>query len=87
MVHELMHYEEKLRKKLTMNWVDIQHTELSSYWQQILALFSIYQMIYYHEEVDQVLFDHLLPVYQHLLLNRWPTKMSRGIVSNDRKFI
>lgn len=88
MVHELMNYEEKLRKKeLTMNWVDIQQTELSSYWQQILALFSIYQMIYYHEEVDQVLFDHLLPVYQHLLLNRWPTKMSRGMVSNDRKFI
>ena len=53
MVHELMHYEEKLRKRTNNELVDIQQTELSSYWQQILALFSIYQMIYYHEEVTR----------------------------------
>ena len=50
----------KLRKKeLTMNWVDIQQTELSSYWQQILALFSIYQMIYYHEVIYILIISYL----------------------------
>lgn len=77
MINTLMYYEEKLRNnKLLMDWQAIQQTGLSPYWQQILALFSIYQMIHYHQKIDRILFHKLLPVYQYLMINKWPTVLA-----------
>lgn len=77
MIHELMMYEEKLRKnELTMDWQSILATHMAPYWQQILALFSIYQMIHYNKKIDRTLFGHLLPIYQYFVLNKWPNHVA-----------
>lgn len=85
MIHQLMDYEEKLRKnEITLHWQAIQESNLTPYWQQILALFSIYQMIYYHKKIDQTIFCHLLPIYQYFLLNKWPNNINNsGVNKND----
>lgn len=81
MIKKLMKYEKMLRKnECTMDWQAILDTGLSPYWQQILALFSIYQMIYFKREVDYVLFDHLIPIYKCFLTNKWPKKIVSGEV-------
>ncbi|GMA70499.1 thymidylate synthase [Leuconostoc litchii] len=77
MLTELMKYEKMLRlNELTVDWQFIKNTGLSDYWRQILALFSIYQMIHYHKNIDIQLFKHLWPIYQYLLVNKWPTQLS-----------
>ncbi|MBM7435570.1 hypothetical protein [Leuconostoc rapi] len=49
---------------------------MAPYWQQILALFSIYQMIHYNKKIDRTLFGHLLPIYQYFVLNKWPNHVA-----------
>lgn len=73
MIHTLSQYEESLRKNtIELSWNDIKKTRLSDYWQQILALFSLYQMIHYHKKIDISLYQHLIPAYRYLMVNKWP---------------
>ena len=79
MIQKLMIYERQLRQnQVTMNWQDIEQTGLSIYWQQVLALFSIYQMIHYHKVIDDDVVAHLLPIYRYFLHNKWPDKIKVG---------
>lgn len=79
MIQKLMTYEKQLRQnQLTMSWQSIEQTGLSVYWQQVLALLSIYQMIYYHKIIDDVIVAHLLPIYRFFLHNKWPNIIKAG---------
>lgn len=79
MLKQVMQFESVLRKDQgQLSWSGIVATRLPPYWQQILILLSLYQMIFYGRPVDQTLVTHLWPIYQTFLKQKWPQQTIAG---------
>ncbi|RQW22664.1 thymidylate synthase [Bacillus sp. C1-1] len=79
-IETVLNYESLLRQDLvTLSCSDIEQLDVADYWKQVLYLFSLYQYIAYKRTIDFSLFRHLLPVYQHLMMNKWPSHFKTKI--------
>ncbi|MBY0159690.1 thymidylate synthase [Cytobacillus firmus] len=73
-IETVLKYESLLRKdQVKMSSLDIEQLDLPEYWKQVLLLFSLYQYIAYKRPIDFSLYNNLLPVYQHFMVNKWPS--------------
>lgn len=76
-IETVLEYEALLRKdQIKMSSLDIKKLDLPEYWKQVLLLFSLYQYIAYKRPIDTSLYENLLPVYQHFVINKWPSKFT-----------
>ena len=79
MLKQVMQLEAVLREDSgQMDWAAILATGLPPYWQQVVALLSLYQMIAYQRPIDQALLSHLWPIYRNMFAQKWPRQIIAG---------
>lgn len=77
-IEMVLKYEALLRNdQISMTAIDIEQLDLPEYWKQVVLLFSLYQYIAYQRPMDDSLYHQLWPVYQHLVVNKWPILQSK----------